>query len=206
MSVTMTCFQLFSYAYSDDTTSPRPLCTVCCLWLYVGILGTQAFHCSVRSDVRRILLLLLEFSDICWRGLVVSHMLTVTLWRWLWDIRVWIHSTHLSVNFSCLTTLDTTELTNSSLVLFFVRISIWKLRISLCDAVRIWSDAPVLLCCSWSVIDMLHTRSWDGPWPTVFTSSVANGFYLNSRHDWVAEFHTCDIDWLALFSWLSRTL
>jgi len=53
----MICFQLLSYAYSDDTTSPRPLCTVSCD--YVRILGTQALRCSLHRVTR------VEFCRFC---------------------------------------------------------------------------------------------------------------------------------------------
>jgi hypothetical protein len=191
----MTCFQLLSYAYSDDTTSSRPLRSMYCwLWLYVGILGNQALHCSVRRVTR------VEFGCYCLNfqksfGVAWSYLMP---WRrhWLWDIHARMCSMHLSVNLSCLTTFDTTELTPRWS--FFDRISTWNLRVSSCDTVRIWSSAPILLCCSWSVIGMLHTQSWDYLRPTVFARSAAYGFYLCSCLDWVAEFHTCDVDWLAL--------
>ena len=113
-------WHVFSFSHALAVTTPRFLShsvllvvTVCWHSRHPDL----ALFCA-RSDPCQILLLLREFSEVCWRGQVVPNV--PWRYRWLWDIRVWICSMRLSVNFSCFTILHTTELTSSSLVLFLI--------------------------------------------------------------------------------------
>ena len=114
MIVTMTCFQRFTWHH---VCSPA---VFCCLWLCGHSRNPDIARFCAQRGACRTVLLVPEFSDVYWRDLVVPHM----PWRCRWLSRhtVWMCSSHLSVNLSCLTTLDTAELNASTLVPFMIEI------------------------------------------------------------------------------------